>query len=574
MRHAFALAALLFLLVAGAKQAWAQAIPCDVQPSQPACVVEERPKRPKLNLFFEFRPAKPATQPKQKPQTTTKPKPAPKTASKPAPKPKPKPVQPPKRASRPAPPAPSWLGLPETPVPVLAGSDFDDIEGQFIVDFDTTAFTAAGIDLLTISVADLAARLGLEPAAIRSVQRVFMLSAVIRATQSERTALEANPLVATIHNDIRIRAAGGKAPPLSWGLDRLDRPTLPMDGAFEREGGAYAARLYVLDSGIDARHAEFGGRVAWGARFARHLPDTSGHCRDHGTEMASLIGGRTTGSAPKVEIVDVVVLPCSRHATGEGSSLVEAAEWLLLRERELGETKPVIVNMSLAGKWSRKINDAVAVMTRNNVAVVVAAGNNGADACRFSPASARDAVTVAATAPDDTIPGFSNHGACVDIHAPGKLVTAVSEGAQAPHVAVSGTSGASALVAGLLARAIRQKGPKAAAEWLADAGAPQDIWLAAGSPGKGLVLAQMNNAWRQTCRLAALARTAKLRDRPGPAGREIGTVQPGAELTVETAANDWARIKIDGRRGWIKLGADGGAALSGPGGATPCVPLQ
>ncbi len=96
--------------------------------------------------------------------------------------------------------------------------------------------------------------------------------------------------------------------------------------------------------------------------------------------------------------------------TGEASNLIEAAEWLLIREADHGDGKPVIVNMSLAGKWSRKINDAVGVMMAYGLAVVVAAGNNGEDACRFSPASANDAVTEAATGPQVETPGFSNFG--------------------------------------------------------------------------------------------------------------------------------------------------------------------
>ncbi len=43
------------------------------------------------------------------------------------------------------------------PVPVLAGADFDDIAGQYIVDLDPDAFAAVGLDLLTIPVTNLAA---------------------------------------------------------------------------------------------------------------------------------------------------------------------------------------------------------------------------------------------------------------------------------------------------------------------------------------------------------------------------------------------------------------------------------
>ena len=577
------LSALLALLPA--LPARAQAIPCDVQPQQPACIEAPKPKRPSIGFSLEIRPVikleKPVVaKPRVKPKPATPAKPV--AVSKPK-KTKPLPLVPAKPVTatkKPAPhkviaqPAvqPSWFGLAETDVPLLAGSDFDDIAGQYIVDFDPAAFLEQGLDLQTIPVPALANLLGLQAAQIRSVQRVFLLSAVLRASPAQAQALTRNPLVRAVHADTKIKAMGGatKMPPLSWGLDRLDVPTLPLDGNFDRDSGTYQARLYVLDSGIDATQPEFGGRVKWGARFALPVPDTSGHCRDHGTEMASLVGGITTGSAPKAEIIDVVVLPCSRHLTGQGSSLIEAAEWLLLRERDLGETRPVVVNMSLAGKWSRKINEAVSIMTRNNVAVVVAAGNNSADACRFSPASAKDAVTVAATAPEDIIPGFSNHGSCVDIHAPGKLVTAVSEGKAPNHVAVSGTSGAAALVSGLLARGIEAKGPKAAEHWLEKAAVPQNLWLKSAKTGsaQNMLLAQMDSQWRSACRV--LDGALVLRDRPGPAARKITSLAAGTMLSVEDVSQDWVRVRSGKSRGWISMKENGKRTLVSATGAGDC----
>jgi aqualysin 1 len=447
-------------------------------------------------------------------------------------------------------PKPSWIGLREVPVTVLLAQDLVDITGQYIVDLNPAAFTAAGLDLLTITQSELAIRLGIEPDQIRSIQRRFLLSVTLRASPEQAAAMARNPLVQEVHADTKIKAAGGNVP-LSWGLDRLDSPSLPLDGSFNRVFGDYDSRIYLFDQGVDRLHGEFGDRAKFGSSFVDALPHRSGKCRGHGTEMAALVAGGTTGSAPKAEVVDLVVLPCSRNQTGEASSLIEAAEWLLIREADFGDGKPAVANMSLTGKWSRKINNAVSVLTKNGVAVVVAAGNNGQDACRFSPASAKDAITVAATDAKDNTPGFSNFGQCVDIHAPGRLLTTLTENEADQYVAVNGTSGAAALVSGLLARSLKVKGPKAASQWLEDAAAPAKYWR---KDQADVLLAQASAKWRKLCRVGGKNGAMTLRLKPNARAKEIMVLGAGTLVEVEAAANGWARVVSPaGARGWLAI---------------------
>jgi hypothetical protein len=439
----------------------------------------------------------------------------------------------------------SWDGLPETPVTVLEAKDFLDIPDQFMIDFDLAAFKTAGIDLQTISQNDLAISLGVAPQQLRSIQRRFLFSAVLRATPEQIVAIRKNPLVSAVEPDHYIKAAGGKMM-LSWGLDRLDSPALPIDGHFDRAFGDYQTRIYLFDSGVDQSHAEFGNRVKFGASFVKPVTEKSRKCREHGTEMASLIGGQTTGSAPKTEIVQLVVLPCEREQSGEASSLIEAAEWLLVREADHGDGKPAVANMSLAGKWSRKINQAVSILTDNQVAVVAAAGNNAQDACRFSPASAKDAITVAATGPDDETPGFSNFGQCVDINAPGKLLTAITEDKSDTYIASNGTSGATALVSGLLARSLQKKGPKAAELWLANASVPSKLWR---KDQPKMLLAQVNPDLKMFCRTGEALQLLSSQDLNSKQRRalKVGTI-----LRVAKIDQDWLSvIAPGGDKGWI-----------------------
>lgn len=85
------------------------------------------------------------------------------------------------------------------------------------------------------------------------------------------------------------------------------------------------------------------------------------------------------------------------------------------------------------------------------VSVVVAAGNSAADACRYSPASAATALSVAATDKADVFTSFSNFGSCVDVAAPGlSIVSSYIPGTDS-YATASGTSMAAPHVAGVAA---------------------------------------------------------------------------------------------------------------------------
>lgn len=49
--------------------------------------------------------------------------------------------------------------------------------------------------------------------------------------------------------------------------------------------------------------------------------------------------------------------------------------------------------------------------------------NQGGNACKTSPASARSAITVGTTAINDEVADYSNRGCCVDILLPGRVLS-------------------------------------------------------------------------------------------------------------------------------------------------------
>ena len=107
--------------------------------------------------------------------------------------------------------------------------------------------------------------------------------------------------------------------------------------------------------------------------------------------------------------------------------------------------------MSLGGGQSSTIDNAVNTVVASGIPFAVAAGNDNANACGYSPAAAADAITVGSTTSSDGRSSFSNYGTCVDIFAPGSGITAAWINSDTGLNTISGTSMASPHVAGIAA---------------------------------------------------------------------------------------------------------------------------
>ena len=127
---------------------------------------------------------------------------------------------------------------------------------------------------------------------------------VARLASDEAEALSRDPRVEYVEQDVEIGGEAVQTVPAAhsnWGLDRIDQPVLPSDGAYQYDTDGSGVKAYVVDSGIRVTHSEFGGRAVLGPDFVTDdpgnpHPDTSLDCYGHGTQVAGVLGGATTAS--------------------------------------------------------------------------------------------------------------------------------------------------------------------------------------------------------------------------------------------------------------------------------------
>src|SRR6266849_5709752 len=259
--------------------------------------------------------------------------------------------------------------------------------------------------------------------------------------------------------------------PGAYGVDRLDQRYLPRDGSYCPTRTGRGVNVFVLDTGIWPTHDDF--KNSDGTSRARVFADVTGgnglDCNNHGTFVASTVGGNVFGVAKEANTYGIkVTTGCTGDATfqhmADGINKVIASG---LPQR--------VINISFGEPVSSTIDNAVRNAINNyGIPVIAAAGNSGIDASNSSPARVAEAITVAASEMSDPnygatnvterralFPSFpaqpgSNYGSVVDLFAPGGFtggsnIAAAKAGTTSEYDGYSGTSAAAPHVAGIAA---------------------------------------------------------------------------------------------------------------------------
>jgi cerevisin len=245
-----------------------------------------------------------------------------------------------------------------------------------------------------------------------------------------------------------------------WGLARISHRDTLSFGTFNKylysADGGEGVDVYVIDTGTNIEHVDFEGRAIWGKTIPANDADEDGN--GHGTHCSGTVAGKKYGVAKKANVVAIKVL--RSNGSGTMSDVVKGVEYAAeshsskAAEAKDGKHKGFkgsAANMSLGGGKSPTLDMAVNAAVDAGIHFAVAAGNDNADSCNYSPAAAENAVTVGASTLADERAYFSNYGKCNDIFAPGLNIQSTWIGSKYAINTISGTSMASPHVAGLLA---------------------------------------------------------------------------------------------------------------------------
>jgi subtilisin len=286
-----------------------------------------------------------------------------------------------------------------------------------------------------------------------------------RGSEQAAQALARSPRVARVEADQPLHAVSTSVPA---GVARIEAPAAHSAG--HTGGGVLVA---ILDTGIDSTHPALDVAVDLGKNCIDAGSTSTEDVNGHGTHVAGTVSAQVDGSefvgvATHATLVPVKVL----GDTGSGSweSVIcgidhVTASW--------GTGSPIAVaNMSLSGTGtagsgcgSSALRQAICTSVETGVVHVVAAGNDGADVANSIPAAYPEVITVSAldlnrcvrvtgggpprTTCGEALASFSNHGAGVDVIAPGVGITSTLPGGG--YGTKSGTSMAAPHVAGVAA---------------------------------------------------------------------------------------------------------------------------
>ena len=240
-------------------------------------------------------------------------------------------------------------------------------------------------------------------------------------------------------------------------------------GLYSGAPGGAGVLIGVLDTGIDAAHAEFAGKTVHFAEFdalGRKIGSVARDAGEHGTHVCSTAAGATAGVAPQADLAVAAVLTKKDgfgRMSGSLVQIINGFNWLITQNFGRPQPGVDIINASLGGGgYNAYLQKLVRNAVGLGIPLIAAIGNQGrgGPGHHSSPGNYPESLSVGATDQQDQVADFSDWGIMPppggpnyplpELSAPGVNVWAAKPGGGMQYM--SGTSMATPVVAGVAAR--------------------------------------------------------------------------------------------------------------------------
>ena len=208
-----------------------------------------------------------------------------------------------------------------------------------------------------------------------------------------------------------------------------------------------SATVAVLDTGVDAGHADLAANVVPGTSILDPGSNGASDPNGHGTEMAGIVAASTDNGEGMAGIgyAGVTVMPVTvldSQGVGQDGDIINGVIWAADHGAD------VILMSFSSPDFSPSLQEAIDYAWSQGAVLVGAAGNDGSSAAHF-PAGDRGVVGVANTDESDVLSASSNYGDAAFMAAPGTGIYTTANGGG--YTSISGTSASAAAVAGAAA---------------------------------------------------------------------------------------------------------------------------
>jgi serine protease len=223
-----------------------------------------------------------------------------------------------------------------------------------------------------------------------------------------------------------------------WHYEQINLPD-----AWDTTTGSSEIVVAVLDTGILSEHPDLAGRLVPGYDFVTdefRAQDGDGIDDDpedpgddpqnqsssfHGTHTAGTIGAATNNSIGvagvtwQTRIMPVRVLGAGGGTSSEVSQGIRFAAGLTNDSGTVPSEPAHVINMSLGGGGTSRIEQEAVTDARNAGTIIIAAAGNDSSSDMYSPAGLDGVISVSASTIGGTKASYSNYGEKVDVAAPG-----------------------------------------------------------------------------------------------------------------------------------------------------------